>query len=276
MARINIEDGIYKDHRFLNLIIKLGSIDTALGAVVRAWSLAQKHFLNEENGRLIPLSEWKKQSISDEIINTGLAEVREKGIYVEGSNEQFSWLLQKQAAGKKSAESRSTPVEHPLDSVERTSTSSSLLFSPSLSLVPTQTQAPSQNSLQNGKPPKKPKKQLTPEHQELNRKIWEAYFKAYLVRYNVEPTRNASVNGKISQLAGRLGDDAPDVIYFYLKHNDSSYLKKLHDIGLCLSNAESLHTQWKRGRAITGNDVRRFEKAAATAEMVENAKNGGF
>jgi len=129
VARINIEDSLYKDIRFTNLIIKLGSLDTALGAVVRAWSLAQKHFLNEDNARLIPLIEWERQLISKEILNCGLAEVREQGIYVVGAEEQFSWLLQKQSAGKQSAKIKSekNPTDDQRSSthVERPSTSSS-------------------------------------------------------------------------------------------------------------------------------------------------------
>ena len=101
MARINIEDSLFKDIRFDELKMKLGSVDTALGAMVRAWSLAQKWYLKEETCRLIPLSEWKKQRISDFIIEVGLAEVRENGVYVAGSDEQFAWLLQRQLAGKK-------------------------------------------------------------------------------------------------------------------------------------------------------------------------------
>lgn len=101
MARINIEDSLFKDIRFDELKMKLGSVDTALGAMVRAWSLAQKWYLKEETYRLIPLSEWKKQRISDYIIEVGLAEVRENGVYVSGSDEQFAWLLQRQLAGRK-------------------------------------------------------------------------------------------------------------------------------------------------------------------------------
>lgn len=101
MARINIEDSLFKDIRFDELKIKLGSVDTALGAMVRAWSLAQKWYLKEETSRLIPISEWKKQRISDHIIEVGLAEIRENRVYVSGSDEQFSWLLQRQIAGKK-------------------------------------------------------------------------------------------------------------------------------------------------------------------------------
>lgn len=122
MARINIEESLFKDVRFDDLKMKLGSVDTALGAMVRAWSLAQKWYLKEETSRLIPITEWRKQRISDFIIEVGLAEVRNDGIYVSGSESQFAWLLQRQSAGKKGGrpsnrnkeEMRKGPVKVPL------------------------------------------------------------------------------------------------------------------------------------------------------------------
>lgn len=113
-----------------------------------------------------------------------------------------------------------------------------------------------------------------PKSKELNQRIWAAYNSAYLARYKVEPVRNASVNAKISQLGKRLGDDAVEVVKFYLTHQDSFYLKNLHSIGLCLSNAEALHTQFLRGKAITGNDVRQFEKQNHYADQAARIKAG--
>lgn len=109
-------------------------------------------------------------------------------------------------------------------------------------------------------------KQVTKTNQELNKKIWEVYKENYFLRYKVEPVRNASVNSKISQLGKRVGDDALEIVKFYLQHNDSFYLKNLHSIGLCLRDCESLHTQCKRGVAITTTQIRAFEKNAQEIE----------
>ena len=100
MARINIEDSIFKDTRFFDLSLKLGSKRTALGALVEAFILAQQYFLKSSD-HLIPLEKWKEQKISDELIEVGLAEMVDDGIYVKGSKEQFGWLKQKSEAGKK-------------------------------------------------------------------------------------------------------------------------------------------------------------------------------
>lgn len=100
MARINIEDSIYKDNRFFKLSLKLGSREAAIGSLIFAWSLAQKFYLNEETNRRIPLSEWDTQEIKNEIIEVKLARVIDGFVEVEGSEKEFNWLFQKSAAGK--------------------------------------------------------------------------------------------------------------------------------------------------------------------------------
>ncbi len=96
------------------------------------------------------------------------------------------------------------------------------------------------------------------EKKELNSQIWDAYREAYASRYHAEPVRNVAVNSKIAQIAKRLGVEAPAVVRFFVDHNKSFYVTKLHDIGLCLADAEALRTQWFHDKAITEKDVKRF------------------
>ena len=110
----------------------------------------------------------------------------------------------------------------------------------------------------------------------LNLKIWDAYREEYLTKYHVEPTRNASVNSKISQLAKRLGDDGPDIVRFFVHHPDSFYVKSMHAIGLCLRDAESLATQWRKGRAITTTDIRNYERNQNYQQIIEEINKGGI
>ena len=105
MSRINIDDSIYRDFRFIKLIGVVGDYHKALGLMVAAWSLAQKHYINEENDRLIPLEDWDRSPFLI-ILEIGLAKKFEKGIHLCGAHEEFSWLLQRQYAGKMSALSR--------------------------------------------------------------------------------------------------------------------------------------------------------------------------
>lgn len=109
---------------------------------------------------------------------------------------------------------------------------------------------------------------------ELNKEIWEAYSKAYFDRYRVEPTRNATVNAQVSQLAKRLGVDAVEIVKFFVRHPDSFYVSKTHSIGLCLKDAETLKTQWLRKKPITKNMVREYDRNQGQIELSEAIKRG--
>lgn len=124
------------------------------------------------------------------------------------------------------------------------------------------------------KSPRPARKRPSSESTELNKKIWKSYFDAYFKRYNVEPIRNATVNTQISKIGKRLGEDSVDVVAFFVSSNNSLYLQSLHQVGLCLMHAESLHTQWRRGRAITQNDVRSFEKNQAKFDAANSFSLG--
>src|ERR1035437_2704686 len=94
MARINSEDAIFRDQRFINLVFKLGGLDVALGSVVRAWMLSQQFWFQKE---LIPEAAWKGAKLSEELFSCDLAERRPEGIYVRGSSKNFDWYFKKTA-----------------------------------------------------------------------------------------------------------------------------------------------------------------------------------
>lgn len=316
MARINIEDELFTDDRWINLVLKLGSKTHALGVVAGAWILAQKHWRKH---KMIPEKAWSKEY--DVLIEVELATRRADGnVYVKGSKKAFLWLDASVESGRKGGLARSekkaeavknngslggrpkTPAEtkaKPLDisdqikQVENLSDPNDNLsetkgFQPSYSYSPSSSSSSSLSSSNSdsrintssetveANASKKSKKKSSPEKTELNRKIWDSYAQAFSERYRVQPTRNASVNAKISQLGERLGEDAITVVKFFLKHNDGFYLKKIHDIGLCLKDAESLHVQMQRGKAITSQDVRNFERTSNIVKLVNDAKEGGF
>jgi len=119
---------------------------------------------------------------------------------------------------------------------------------------------------------KKPKP--TQEQIALNSKIWEAYRSEYLEVYQVEPVRNTKVNSVIKQIGERLGAEAPEVVRFFVNHPKSFYVQKLHDIGLCLAEAEAVRTQWARGKAITEADVRKYADGQARKELYRKIAAG--
>lgn len=105
MPRINLEDSLFKDNRFYELMIKTGSYRNALGELMAAWIQAQIYWLPEK--KPIPKDVFQQQNLSPFLIESGLAEERPEGIYMRGSEEQFAWWFegmdQRKRAGQRSA-----------------------------------------------------------------------------------------------------------------------------------------------------------------------------
>lgn len=99
MPRINVEDSLFADVRFMKLAMKLGGLEFALGSLVLVWMTAQKWYLTPE--KMIPFKEWKKQGLQDAILEVGFAEKIGEKIRVCGSDDQFKWLEQRIMAGRK-------------------------------------------------------------------------------------------------------------------------------------------------------------------------------
>jgi hypothetical protein len=115
---------------------------------------------------------------------------------------------------------------------------------------------------------------ITPEEPSLGSLIWDSYSQEFHKRYGVNPVRNAKSNSQCKQLGTRLGKDAIEVVRFYLTHNDGWYLKRQHDLGSLVQAAESLHTQWQRGQAVTGAQVRSFEKQSNNMDLMGKLERG--
>lgn len=290
MARLNIEDCWWTDPRRSLLIKKLGE-ERADIVAIRAWRLAQEFW--KSNKGLVPDYLFQTLECWQDLIDAKLADVRGAFVYVRGSSAYLDWLREQKEtaskAGKASAEARKKKTgtaqpngrnakkqstEHSEKSNgNRTesngiepSVSGSYSVSGSCSvsnLDSLVSEAPSDDSV--------PKNSAS---KELNKKIWESYFEAYKSRYGVEPVRNAKVNGIVSSLGKRLGEDAVAVVAFFLTSNNSYYLQRTHAIDCCLRDAESLHVQWQKGRAITQKDVQEFSKKAVMAETLKAIKEG--
>lgn len=81
--------------------------------------------------------------------------------------------------------------------------------------------------------------------------VWDAYAAEYRNRYATDPVRNAKVNGQLSQLIARLGqDEAPGVARFYVRSDDQFYVRQMHAVDYLLRDAEKLRTQWATGRTV--------------------------
>lgn len=130
------------------------------------------------------------------------------------------------------------------------------------------------NGARRNKPENHSGGQAAPEVPSLSSQVWSAYSEEYAKRYHTQPVRNAKVNGQIARLVSRLGHEAPEVVRFFVKHPDRFYVSKLHDIGLCLVNAEALRTQWFHDKPITERDVKRYSDGQSQAELQQLIAEG--
>jgi hypothetical protein len=154
-------------------------------------------------------------------------------------------------------------VKEPLNNGRRPA-DSLLLIPDSLSLIPdslipdsftlTQTSRGSRAPKINGEKP--------------TTKTWESYSTAYIDRYGSPPLRNARVNAQIAQLLKRIPrDDAPLLAAWFVSHNGRWYVQKGHAIGMLLSDAEHLYTQWQSGRVLTEAEAREVDGRAKRGEV---------
>ena len=78
--------------------------------------------------------------------------------------------------------------------------------------------------------------------------------------------RNATVNGQLSQLVGRLGaQESPGVARFYVGHQRQDYVRALHPVGLMLRDAEALRTAWATGRQVTNTAAAQADRTQTNA-----------
>ena len=65
--------------------------------------------------------------------------------------------------------------------------------------------------------------------------------------------------------------EAPFVAAFFVQHNAQYYVQKMHGVGLLLSDAEKLRTEWATGKSITATRSKQIDQTAANAGAVGEA-----
>lgn len=129
------------------------------------------------------------------------------------------------------------------------------------SLIPDPTVAPSALS---GKPARKRASKPTAQTGD----VWAAYAQAYKERYQVEPVRNAKVNGQFAQLIARLGaDESPGVARAYLSNRNGLYVASKHCVDLLLRDAEKLRTEWATGNITHRGDADQADRLGSVGNQ---------
>ncbi len=267
MARINIEDCWWTDPRRERLGEKIGNACLADGAAIRMWRVAQEFW---KNGRQpVPKRVFDSLQFASALLEVGLAELQDDGVYVSGSSQYLDWVAERRKAaaigGQKSAVSRrnkrtlsQAKSKQKEANANQTQPSASASFSASGSFSDSGSGS-AEVALVSKKPD--PDAKAAPDGESPTAKTWQAYKQAYATRYGEPPSWNAKTAGQLKQFISRIPQvEAPDIAAFYLGHNNYYYVSKGHPVGVMLQDAEKLRTEWVTGKQITSADAKNADR----------------
>jgi uncharacterized protein YdaU (DUF1376 family) len=105
----------------------------------------------------------------------------------------------------------------------------------------------------------------------------KAYEQAYENRYGVLPTWNRKTSAQLAQFVESVPrSDAPAIAAWFVRSNRAFYVSKKHPVGVLLSDAPALRTEWLTGRQGTETEARQADRATATgnafAPLIEQAR----
>lgn len=273
MARINVEDSLFKEKRFSKLLLKTGDMDRAIGALVRAWALAQKYWLTPS--QLVPLEVWEREEINPALLECGFAEKRELGIYVSGSKDQFGWLTQRSEAGKKGGlKTKEKRPKRPkaTESGRQATVNDSKPLSLSLSLSQSPSQSLSPSILYSvgegaGAPP------APPEIKSPVGFFIANYVNAYQQRYggNTRPSLAGKVQGQIKRFIEETEiHRACELIQTYCQMSDPWFLTKAHDFTTFMENLNKVSLKLDTGRVVTRTEAHAEDRKQATFNVFDD------
>lgn len=269
-GRLNFESHYWTDPRRSRLMGLLGSEALADGSVVKMWLLAQEYW--GRGRQLIPQEVFGLLEASDKLLEAKLAEVQQNGVYVKGAREHFDWLHLRREAARKGGKKEKKPRKKAdarnsenSSNWEKQSESKSKQSEPSCSLSPSVSVSESASVIEIHE---------TSFRDNNSKAAWDAYSEAYRLKYGSDPVRNVTTNSQMKRFVQRIGAESPEVLQFYLRHRNSFYATKMHALGVALSDAEKLRTEWATGRMQTASKAHQDDKTATAAQLLLDVREG--
>jgi hypothetical protein len=293
MARINVEDSIWSDHRFDNLRdiaaqdLSIKSSHTkavAIGSLIVGWQVAQKYYPNK-----IPYEVWDRLLLSDAILKSDLAVKCEDGIAVRGVDDAFSWLLAVRDNGRKGGRpiaknvpsSENSELQKPKHNLDEPSTN---LDEPSrnpltltLTLAPTLTQKEIKRGVADAvcaepkrapRPRQKKSNEGATESSNEVTLVWGAFVESMQRGFNTTPPRNAKTNSQCKALIAAVGfESAKKLAAYYPTRRKPYYVQRGFPFGLLLTDYNALLLEISGGQKLTSGVI----KAIENREIAENA-----
>lgn len=104
------------------------------------------------------------------------------------------------------------------------------------------------------------------------RETFKAYASAYWDRYGAEPVVNAKIRTQVKQFVQRVPyAEAPLIAANYLTNQSSYYVRKGHDVGSMLADAEKLRTEWATRRQVTDTQAHQLDRTQSNFGAAEEA-----
>lgn len=292
MARINIEDSLFKDGRFSNLTLALGSRALAIGVLVEAWIVAQEFWKLNKNG--IPKTEWRKRRLSDALVTHDLAEDHGDFIYMCGSNNHFEWLIKCQESGRKGGmNGTGSKKSRPMKTLDNSASGRKRTQADANLFLPSLPPTPSLNTKTKGGGEVQ-QQELLPGGQDADASAIRSpisyfigsYANAYKERYG--PKTRPDLRGKVQGQIKSLLKDVPvqracELVQVYLQmdgerdwfktkgHDFTTFLENLNPIGVALDTGRA---GGAAGIKTTLEVVQEFEKREALEKELRNEPNG--
>jgi hypothetical protein len=260
VARINIEECWWSDPRRTKLLLRIGF--AADGAAVNMWRLAQE-FWGKSRG-LVPADVFFKLEHAQELIDAGLADVRERSVYVRGCSEYLEWHAEKReqasAAGKKSAEVRrkksgsaqpkggkgAKKTEREPNAIRTVVNGTEPSDSGSLSHSGSDSESDSRGIVPIASAPLNPIRTYCDE--------WKA-------KNGKSPDLPGKDIGQLDRLGKDLGQDrACALIRVYFSMPDSWFIKKGYDVATLLANLSAIQQFEASGKLVTRKVVEQVEE----------------
>lgn len=265
MSRINIDDDIDHDPRFMCLKALKGEVE-ALGLITLAYRVAEAYYVPHR--KPIPMNLFKLLPWAQVVLDTSVAEVSEDGagILIMRSEEQFEWLITKHENGKrgglakasKALANLSEPVANSSGVLANASETYPLTPAPAPPLALTQNTKTKERIFENEEtrsagtelsliprgedldlePNTKLKPSARGNHSpEGTNLVVSAYVKAFQARYGTRPVLPGKTQGQIKNLLRSIPvDRVVDMIQVYCQMDTPWFVTKRHDITTFIEN----------------------------------------
>ena len=288
MPRINVEETIWSDSRFLKLCILVGCEYRAIGLLVWAWRLAQNYVpkgpTEGQEMRGIPEPAWDRNEYAEAIIRVGLARRVDGFIQVAGAKNAFDWLNRVRRGASKGGEAKAR--NHREKSLPLAAPSCPSLPSLSLSFSNNETTKELQtNSLRDAASPdgsqatvpfesglKESGIRARPDRPSV-REYVAAMVRAWSARWpNERPELGGKEQGILKRVAKSYSAQRFSELYqAYLQCEDEWFKKKGYDLATFEQNLQKIATALARGQ--TSEIDAAFARVRANIEAEKKQKD---